>query len=85
MSIPTIARGIKVLKDKGMLHIKKSGSANVYMLNPDVVWKSWGNNRKYCEFPANIVLAKSEQEQIKKDYKQQMHRVLENKNKEIEI
>lgn len=84
MSIPTIARGIKVLKDKGMLHIKKSGSANVYMLNPDVVWKSWGNNRKYCEFPANIVLAKSEQEQIKKDYKQQMHRVLENKNKQNE-
>ena len=38
LSIPTIARGIKLLKTKGLLHIKKSGSTNVYMLNPEVVW-----------------------------------------------
>ena len=61
ISVPTIARGIKFLKDNGLLHIKKSGSANVYMLNPKVIWKSWGNNVKYCEFPAKVLLAESEQ------------------------
>lgn len=59
----TIARNIKTLKDLGFLAILKSGNANVYTINDKVYWKSWGNNRQYSKFPANIVLAMSEQEE----------------------
>ena len=59
----TIARAIKYLKDNGFLYVYKSGSSNVYVANNDLVWNSWGTNIEYCEFPANIVLSKSEQEE----------------------
>ena len=59
----TIARAIKYLKDNGFIYVYKSGSSNVYVANNDLVWNSWGTNLEYCEFPANIVLSKSEQEE----------------------
>ena len=43
--------------------ILKSGNANVYTINDKVYWKSWGNNRQYSKFPANVVLAMSEQDE----------------------
>lgn len=61
LSKATVARGIKYLEENHFIHIMKSGTSNVYILNPQIVWKSWGNNMKYCEFPINIVLAQSEQ------------------------
>lgn len=60
----TIARNIKVLKDNGFISILKSGTSNVYAINDSVYWKSWGNNRKYSKFPANVVLALSEQDEV---------------------
>ena len=33
-----------------------------YIANNNLVWKSWGSNTAYCEFPANVVLTSSEQE-----------------------
>ena len=59
----TIARNIKTLKDLGFLAVLKSGNANVYTINDKVYWKSWGNNRQYSKFPANVVLAMSEQDE----------------------
>ena len=79
----TIARAIKYLKDNGFLYVYKSGSSNVYVANNDLVWNSWGTNIEYCEFPANIVLSKSEQEeQIKVRNKRiQTVQIKEKKNK----
>lgn len=59
----TISKNIKTLKELGFLAVLKSGNANVYTINDKVYWKSWGNNRQYSKFPANIVLAMSEQEE----------------------
>lgn len=59
----TIARNIKILKELGFLAVLKSGNANVYTINDKVYWKSWGNNRQYSKFPANIVLSMSEQDE----------------------
>jgi len=59
----TIARNIKILKENGFVAVLKSGSSNVYAINDKIYWKSWGNNRKYSKFPANVVLALSEQEE----------------------
>lgn len=82
ISIPTITRAIKYLKDSGILYIAKSGSANVYLINPRLAWKSWGNNMKYCKFPTNIILAGSEQTpNADKVFSNQMHKVVETKQK----
>lgn len=66
LSKATVQRCIKYLKDNGFLYVYKSGSSNVYVANKDLVWNSWGNNVEYCEFPANIVLSASEQEERSK-------------------
>ena len=66
MGQATVARSVKYLKEHGFLYVYKTGSSNVYVANKDLVWNSWGNNREYCEFPANIVLTASEQEERSK-------------------
>ena len=58
----TIYKAVKLLKDKQFLTVYKSGSTNIYTLNKNIVWNSWGTNFKYAKFEANIVLSESEQE-----------------------
>lgn len=84
LSKPTIARGIKFLKDKGYIYILKSGSANVYTINPKIIWKSWGKNIKYCEFPANIIISKAEQEADTAKIKEHFKKVMNIKQEESE-
>lgn len=58
----TASNAIKVLKENGFIAVLKSGTSNVYAINDSVYWKSWSNRKQYSKFPANIVLALSEQE-----------------------
>ena len=68
----TIKRAIRVLKEEKFVQIKKSGTTNVFLLNADLLWKSWGKNHQYAEFEAKLLIAKSEQEKdvkvTKKNY-----------------
>ena len=81
MSRPTVARGIKFLKELGLLYVQKSGASNVYLLQPELIWKSWGNKMKYCEFPAKVMLAQSEQyPDAREVFSNHMHKVMESKN-----
>lgn len=64
ISESTIKRAIKYLKNNGFIDVYKTGTSNVYIANPNLVWNSWGNNIKYCEFPASIILSATEQEKI---------------------
>lgn len=66
MSKATIQRSVAYLKEHGFLYVYKTGTSNVYVANKDLVWNSWGNNVEYCEFPANIILSASEQEERSK-------------------
>lgn len=68
LSRSTVARSITVLKKQGFIYILKSGTSNVYILNDDLVWKSWGKNHQYCEFPVNVILSMSEQTDYKKNF-----------------
>lgn len=54
--------GTAILIKEGFIYICKSGTSNIYVVNNDLTWNSWGNNVQYCEFPANIVLSACEQE-----------------------
>jgi len=59
----TVFRAIKLLKEKNFLTIYKSGTTNVYAINKNIVWNSWGTNYKYAKFGANIILSESEQQE----------------------
>lgn len=61
MSLSTVNRGVKCLKDNQILEIGKTGTTNVYYLNKEIIWHSWSNNRKYAKFGATVVLSESEQ------------------------
>lgn len=76
ISESTVKRAIKILRDGGFIHVYKSGSSNVYVVNPNLAWKTYGKNAKYCDFPATIVLDYDEQEvkELRKNYKSKMNR-----------
>ena len=76
LSNSTVTRGIKYLRENGFIYIKKSGTANVYLLNPEIMWKSWSNNMKYCEFPANVIITESEQEAEKNAMREHFQKVV---------
>lgn len=61
VSTRTVSRCIACLRDHGFIAVAKSGTANVYIANKDLVWNSWGDNVKYCKFPANVILSFDEQ------------------------
>lgn len=71
----TLSSAVKVLKEHGFIYVYKSGTSNVYVTNPDIAWKSWGNNMQYCEFPANIILSASEQEKRAKAFNKRVQTV----------
>lgn len=79
ISTPTVTRNIKVLKDNGFIQVLKSGTSNVYTINDSVYWKSWGNNRRYSKFPANVVLSATEQD------KENQAKINFTKHKEIQV
>lgn len=56
----TVQRAVKYLKDNGWVCALKSGTSNVYIVNPDVAWTSYGNQKQYCKFQANVLLSSSE-------------------------
>jgi len=82
ISKDTVRKNVKILKDMGFIAILKSGTSNVYTINDSIYWKSWGNKKKYSKFPANVVLALSEQEE---DYQIKLDDLEVIKHKEIEI
>ena len=60
----TCSNAIKYLYDNGFVDILKSGTSNVYVINQDIAWTSYGNQKKYCKFNGKILIAESEN----KDY-----------------
>lgn len=60
LSRVSLSKRVKYLKDNGWIEVLKSGTSNVYIVNPDVTWTSYANQKKYCKFSANILLSSSE-------------------------
>lgn len=73
----TVARAIKILKDKKYIEVYKTGTSNIYAVNKNIAWNSWGTNFQYAKFGANIILSESEQEEsIKAQIKAVKHKEL---------
>ena len=62
ISRATVARSVKLLKDNKFIDVYKSGTANVYAVNKQIAWNSWGSNYKHGKFSANIIITESEQD-----------------------
>lgn len=60
VSRATVLRSVKFLKEHGYVAVLKTGNSNVYVVNPDIAWTSYGYQKKYCKFPSNVLLSSSE-------------------------
>lgn len=60
ISTRTVIRSIKYLKEHGWICVLKSGTSNVYIINPDIAWTSYADEKKYCKFQANVLLSSTE-------------------------
>lgn len=78
LSEATIYRAINTLKEHKFIDIKKSGTSNVYYLNGELIWTSWGTNFKHAEFVAKVIIAESEQEKPIKTRKMNVVSLKEN-------
>lgn len=67
ISQSTLKRSISYLYNHGWIDILKSGGTNVYIINPEIAWKSYNNRKKYCKFNANIIVSQEENPQHEKD------------------
>lgn len=73
LSRQSISKSVKYLKENGWLCVLKSGSSNVYIVNPDVAWTSYGNQKQYCKFNASVMLSSSENAEYLKSSKAFTH------------
>lgn len=60
ISIPTVVRAIKLLKEENWIQVIRVGTANAYIINSTVFWKSTGD-LKQASFHAQIIASESEQ------------------------
>lgn len=72
LSRSTLSRAVKYLKEKGWLCILKTGTSNVYIINPEIEWTSWANQKKYCQFKTNVIVTPSENPDFLKNPKASM-------------
>lgn len=57
----TVSKAIKYLADNGWICILKAGSQKVYVVNPNIAWTSYADDKKYCRFTASVVISSADQ------------------------
>lgn len=60
LSTRTIQRAVKYLSEHGWVCILKSGNTNAYIVNPEVAWTSYADQKSSCKFRSNVILSSSE-------------------------
>ena len=73
ISSETVRKSIKILKENGFVDVLKSGTSNVYIVNQEIAWTSWDNQKKYCKFNGNILISATENKDY--DYRKQFDRL----------
>lgn len=59
-SIQSINYAIKILREHNFINIQKDGRGNIYFVNSNLIWKSYGTNHKFAEFNAKIIFSEEE-------------------------
>lgn len=60
ISKSTVQRAIKLLKDNGFIDVLKMGTSNVYVVNTEIAWSSWDNQKKYAQFEGRMLVSRKE-------------------------
>jgi hypothetical protein len=63
----SLSNAVSLLKEKGWICVLKTGSSNVYIINPKIVWTSYDNQKKYCKFETNVIVSPSENAEYLQD------------------
>lgn len=58
----TISNAVRLLKEKNFIRTAKTGTSNVYFINKELYWHSYGTNYARAEFGAKIIISADEQE-----------------------
>lgn len=53
----TVSKRMSLLVEEGWICALKFGREHIYTVNPDVAWTSYANQKKYCRFQTNVILA----------------------------
>lgn len=56
----TLSKAVKYLKSKGWLCVLKTGTSNIYIINPDIIWTSYANQKAYCKFQSTVIVTPTE-------------------------
>lgn len=64
VSHSTVARAIKLLQEHKYLYVAKSGTTNIYMINKELYWHSYGTNYARAAFGAKIIISADEQDKV---------------------
>jgi biotin operon repressor len=62
----SIIRAIKILQDNGAIVVAKMGTANLYILNDQEVWKTYEEHRRFCGFRARALVGFKDNPALKK-------------------
>ena len=73
VSTKTIQRAVKYLKENGWVCVMKSGTSNVYIVNPDVAWTAYADQKATCSFKADVILSGTENAEYLKNPKATSH------------
>ena len=65
----TLSKAVKYLKENGWLCVLKSGTSNIYVMNPNIVWTSYDNQKSYCKFQTNVIISPMENAEYLKNSK----------------
>lgn len=79
MAIPTVDRKLKFLRDNNFLTVAKTGTSNVYMVNANIAWTTYGNQKDYAKFRTSILISRTEQDNKIKGTKPKQLDLLEQK------
>ena len=69
----TISKAVQYLSKNGWVCVLKSGTSNVYIVNPDVAWTSYAGQVSTCNFKAQVMLTASENAAYLKNPKATTH------------
>lgn len=67
VSHSTIARAIRLLQERKYLQVSKSGTTNIYWVNKELYWHSYGTNYARAEFGAKIIISADEQDPAERE------------------
>ena len=75
----TIYKAIKYLEEHNFINVAKVGTANAYIINPEVAFQNAHNKKKYVGFNGTILLSKKENNTLFDKYNYNNIKVLKEK------